>query len=39
MKEIIMPKVGLTMQSGIIERWLKKEGDYIEKGDVILIFS
>jgi len=36
MKKIIMPKVGLTMQSGIIERWLKKEGDYVEKGDLIL---
>lgn len=36
MKKIIMPKVGLTMQSGIIERWLRKEGDYVEKGDTIL---
>ena len=36
MKKIIMPKVGLTMQSGIIEHWLKKEGDYVEKGDLIL---
>lgn len=31
--KIIMPKLGLTMEDGIIERWLKKEGEKVEKGD------
>ena len=26
-KEIIMPKIGLDMEEGTIEQWLKKEGD------------
>jgi len=38
-REVIMPKVGLTMQTGIIERWIKKEGDYIEKGEPIFEVS
>ena len=38
-REVIMPKVGLTMQTGIIERWLKKEGDYIKKGEPIFEIS
>jgi len=35
MHEVIMPKLGLTMESGVIEKWHKKEGDKIEKGDVL----
>ncbi len=27
MYEVIMPKLGITMESGIIEKWHKKEGD------------
>lgn len=34
--EIIMPKLGLTMTKGTIVEWLKKEGDKVAKGDVIL---
>jgi len=30
-----MPKLGLTMESGTIEKWHKKEGDRVEKGDVL----
>jgi len=29
---VIMPKLGLTMTEGTIERWLKQEGDHVEKG-------
>ncbi len=35
MHEVIMPKLGLTMESGTIEKWNKKEGDKIEVGDVL----
>ena len=35
-KEVIMPKLGQTMEEGIIEKWRKKEGDKIEKGDILL---
>jgi pyruvate dehydrogenase E2 component (dihydrolipoamide acetyltransferase) len=34
--EVIMPKLGQTMEEGKIESWLKKEGDTVEKGDVLL---
>src|SRR4030043_1515152 len=35
MHEVIMPKLGITMESGIIEKWHKKEGDRVEKGEVL----
>jgi 2-oxoglutarate dehydrogenase complex dihydrolipoamide succinyltransferase (E2) component len=35
--EIQMPNLGLSVAEGTIERWLKKEGDIVEKGDVIVI--
>jgi pyruvate dehydrogenase E2 component (dihydrolipoamide acetyltransferase) len=31
--KITMPKWGLTMQKGKITKWLKKEGDAVEKGE------
>lgn len=36
---ITMPKLGLTMTSGSVAKWHKKEGDRVEKGDVILEVS
>ncbi|MHB1347131.1 MAG: biotin/lipoyl-containing protein [Candidatus Humimicrobiaceae bacterium] len=36
MQEIIMPKLGLSMETGIIKKWLKKEGDKVIKGDVLV---
>lgn len=30
---IVMPKWGLTMKQGTITKWLKKEGDPVEKGE------
>ena len=35
MHEVIMPKLGLTMETGRIEKWHKKEGDRVEKGEVL----
>jgi pyruvate dehydrogenase E2 component (dihydrolipoamide acetyltransferase) len=34
--EITMPKMGLTMVTGKVGRWLKNEGDSITKGDAVL---
>lgn len=34
--EIKMPKMGLTMMEGTINRWLKKEGDSVEEGETLL---
>lgn len=35
-KKIIMPQLGETMEEGTIERWLKKEGEKVEKGEPLL---
>jgi pyruvate dehydrogenase E2 component (dihydrolipoamide acetyltransferase) len=35
MHEVIMPKLGLTMETGRIEKWHKKEGDKVKKGEVL----
>lgn len=32
---ILMPKMGLTMTEGFLTNWRKKEGDAINKGDVL----
>jgi pyruvate/2-oxoglutarate dehydrogenase complex dihydrolipoamide acyltransferase (E2) component len=35
MHEIIMPKLGLTMRTGIIKKWHKSEGDKVKKGEIL----
>lgn len=35
MKDIIMPKLGLTMTEGTVSEWFKAEGEYVEKGEVL----
>jgi pimeloyl-ACP methyl ester carboxylesterase len=34
--ELVMPKWGLSMQQGLIARWLKEEGEAVEKGEALL---
>lgn len=34
--EIKMPQLGLTMEEGTVTTWVKKEGDAVKVGDVIL---
>lgn len=34
--EIIMPKAGMSMESGVIVAWLKSIGDYVEAGEPLL---
>ncbi|MEA2088101.1 MAG: dihydrolipoamide acetyltransferase family protein [Candidatus Caldatribacteriota bacterium] len=39
MYEIKMPRFGLTMESGFIEKWFKKEKDEVKKGEPLLEVS
>ena len=34
--ELKMPQLGLTMEEGTVSKWIKKEGDAVKVGDVIL---
>ena len=34
--ELVMPKWGLSMQEGLISRWLKQEGDAVSQGEPVL---
>lgn len=34
--EVFMPQLGLTMTEGTLQRWLKKEGDPVAKGEAVL---
>jgi pyruvate dehydrogenase E2 component (dihydrolipoamide acetyltransferase) len=34
--EVILPKLGQTMEEGIILEWYKKEGDAVKKGEALL---
>jgi pyruvate dehydrogenase E2 component (dihydrolipoamide acetyltransferase) len=33
--KIVMPQLGLTMEEGAVTSWLKKPGEWVEKGDVL----
>ncbi|HHW49828.1 MAG TPA: 2-oxo acid dehydrogenase subunit E2 [Clostridiaceae bacterium] len=33
--EVLMPKMGVTMEEGTILKWYKKEGDFVKKGDIL----
>ena len=35
-QKVLLPKLGQTMDAGEIARWLKAEGDPVEKGDILL---
>ena len=35
-QKVFMPKLGQTMEEATVERWHKKEGDLVKKGEVIL---
>ncbi len=35
--EVTMPKLGLTMETGKITEWRKKEGDQVTKGEILLV--
>lgn len=35
-KEVIMPALGMAQETGTLLRWLKREGDAVEKGEPIM---
>ena len=35
--EIVMPKLGWTMEEGILDEWIKQDGDEVQPGDIIFI--
>jgi pyruvate dehydrogenase E2 component (dihydrolipoamide acetyltransferase) len=36
---IVMPKFGQTMTEGEISRWVRQEGEYVEKNEVFLVIE
>jgi pyruvate dehydrogenase E2 component (dihydrolipoamide acetyltransferase) len=39
MIHIVMPRLGLTQESGTIIEWCKCVGDHISQGDIVLIIE
>ena len=37
--EVILPKLGQTMEEGTIVEWVKKEGDPVKRGDLLFVFE
>jgi len=37
--QVLLPKIGLTMAEGKIVEWRKKEGDRVEKGEILFVFE
>jgi pyruvate dehydrogenase E2 component (dihydrolipoamide acetyltransferase) len=38
-QEVLLPKLGLTMEEGTIIEWVAKAGDVVKSGDVLLILG
>lgn len=38
-KPVIMPRLGQSVESCIIARWMKKKGDQVKKGEVLLSYE
>ncbi|MBT3260379.1 MAG: biotin/lipoyl-binding protein, partial [Deltaproteobacteria bacterium] len=38
-KDVVMPKLGLTMTEGLIVEWKKKEGDQVKKGEILFVLE
>ncbi|HJZ40935.1 MAG TPA: biotin/lipoyl-containing protein [Bacteroidales bacterium] len=36
---ITIPKLGLTMEKGIVSQWFVKEGDFISKGEPLFVLE
>lgn len=33
---VVMPPLGEIMDEGMIVKWLKKEGDYVQRGEILM---
>ncbi|MHB1375843.1 MAG: biotin/lipoyl-containing protein [Candidatus Humimicrobiaceae bacterium] len=38
-EDIYLPRMGQTMTEGTVEKWLKKDGDTVEKGEGVAEIS
>jgi pyruvate dehydrogenase E2 component (dihydrolipoamide acetyltransferase) len=38
-QEVLLPKLGLTMEEGTIVEWIAKAGDVVKSGDVLLVLG
>src|SRR5215213_5585433 len=38
-QEVLLPKLGLTMEEGTIVEWVAKPGQVVQNGDVLLVIS
>jgi dihydrolipoamide dehydrogenase len=38
-KDVVMPKIGLTMAEGLIVEWKKREGEPVKKGEILFILE
>ena len=36
---VIMPKTGMAMEEGTVVQWLKKVGDQVTRGEVIVVIE
>ena len=39
MKQIVMPRMGLTQETGTVIEWRKGVGDRVGKGEIVLIIE
>lgn len=37
--QVLMPKIGLTMSEGKIVEWKRREGEWVEKGEILFVFE
>lgn len=37
--KIVMPQIGMTMVEGLISEWKKKDGDHVEKGEILYVIE
>ena len=37
--KVFMPQIGMTMVEGTIEKWIRTDGEKVEKGEIILEIS
>lgn len=36
---VTMPKLGLTMNTGVVSQWKKKEGEFVRKGEILMVVA